>query len=102
MQYNVVVKQEAELDLDEAINWYENQRDGLGIDFLLHFEESLIFVRNNPYSSPKVLLEYRKIRLNKFPYLIYYTVNEQKRNIDVYAVLHTSRNPLLFNERVQL
>jgi len=33
------IRREAEADLDETYLWYERQREGLGSDFLLCFEE---------------------------------------------------------------
>ena len=34
MKYRVIVRPEAEHDLKEAFSWYEDNRTGLGYDFL--------------------------------------------------------------------
>ena len=38
MKYSVIVRPEAEHDLKEAFSWYEDNRTGLGYDFLLQIE----------------------------------------------------------------
>lgn len=74
----------------------------MGIDLLLHFEEAIAFIRKNPYIYAKVLLHFRKALMDKYPYAIYYAINEQEKIVDVYAVLHQSRNPKLFRQRIEL
>jgi plasmid stabilization system protein ParE len=102
MQYKVILKPEAEKDLDEAIIWYEKQREGLGIDLLLHFEDALKLIQSNPFLYAKVLFHFRKTLMDKFPYAIYYAVNEQNNIVDVYAVLITSRSPKIFKKRIKI
>lgn len=41
MMLPYLIRPEAEAELNEAYLWYERQREGLGADFLLCFEESL-------------------------------------------------------------
>lgn len=44
MKYPVLIRPEAESDLEEAFSWYENKRRGLGYDFLLQVEAGLRFI----------------------------------------------------------
>ncbi len=47
MSYQVKVDAAAETDLDEAMAWYENQRAGLGIDFLYKFYDAVAYLRHD-------------------------------------------------------
>ncbi len=102
MKYSVIIKPEAEIDLSEAIDWYESQREGLGIDLLLHFEDKLTTIQRNPSQFEKILKNFRRAVLHKFPYIIYYLVDEQNKHVNVYAFLNTSRNPQVFTRRINV
>lgn len=44
----VVIQAEAEADINDAYQWYESQRKGLGESFLLCIEEALSRVSRTP------------------------------------------------------
>lgn len=48
MTYIVRLREEAELDLEDAASWYESQRSGLGQDFLDTVLQSLELIGQNP------------------------------------------------------
>lgn len=82
---------EAFLDIQDAYNWYENERLGLGELFLYQIEERLSRLKEYPESSPTEVDEFRRAMLKQFPYYIVYEFNPKL--IVVYAVIHTSRDP---------
>ena len=61
MAYKVVVSRKAQLDVDEAINWYENQAKDLGIEFLLEFYSYSDFACQSPQLFGRIYKHYRKI-----------------------------------------
>ena len=97
MKYRVIVSPEAENDLKEAFSWYEDNRTGLGYDFLLQVDAGINFINRNPKIHP---IEYRGTRkhlIKRFPYKIIYLVEEER--IIVLAVLHGKRSPDLMKKR---
>ena len=97
MKYRVIVSPEAENDLKEAFSWYEDNRTGLGYDFLLQVDAGINFINRNPEIHP---IEYRGTRkhlIKRFPYRIIYLVEEER--IIVLAVLHGKRSPDLMKKR---
>ena len=40
MAYDLIVEPEAELDLEQAVNWYNEQRRGLGREFIERVDET--------------------------------------------------------------
>jgi toxin ParE1/3/4 len=85
------IRPEAEADLDEAYRWYECQREGLGADFLLCFEESLQKVCRNPDLYPLMRRTVRRGWIRRFPYGLFYRVEEGV--VVVIGVFHASRDP---------
>ena len=100
MQYDVIITGDAENDIEQASDWYENIQFGLGTKFVLSIKKSLQLLLNNPFTFATVYLEIRKVNTKKFPYSIYYQVNENKNLITVFAVIHSSRNDKTWKIRI--
>ena len=77
--------------------WYERQREGLGADFLLCVEETLQKVRRNPEVYPRVRSSARRASIRRFPYGLFYVVEEE---VVVIGVFHAHRNPRCWSDRV--
>ncbi|MEK6681494.1 MAG: type II toxin-antitoxin system RelE/ParE family toxin [Nitrospirota bacterium] len=98
MKYQVVVRPEAEEDLKEAFSWYEDNRTGLGYDFLLHVDAGINFIKRHPETHPIEYKGTRKHLISRFPYKIIYLVKGEK--LIVLAVLHGKRSPELMKKRI--
>lgn len=97
MSLPLSIRPEAEQDTAEARDWYEDQRDGLGDEFLTALEEVFARIREFPemYAA-----EYRGVRragLSRFPYVVYYRIT--RGSLEVLAVLHGSRHPRAWRSR---
>lgn len=97
MKYRTIIRPEAENDLREAFDWYEDKRLGLGYDFLLQVEAGLRFIESDPYIFPPVYKDTRKHIIKRFPYKIIYIVKDDI--IIILAVLHGMRDPNLFKKK---
>lgn len=97
MSYKLTIRKEAEFDIDEQFNFYEEKRDGLGHDFLLCIEEALDKLQRNPLVYRKIHKVLRRIPIRRFPYRIFYFV--QNKNVIVTAVFHARKDPTSLNGR---
>lgn len=52
---------------------------------------------NNPAAFGYLFENVRSIRVKKFPYIIFYKVDNQ--SINIFGIIHTKRNPYLIKER---
>jgi hypothetical protein len=91
MKYTLEIKEEALLDMQEAYNYYQEKRIGLGDLFLDTLEEYLERVEKNPLHYQIKRKPYREAFIKNFPYLIIYEIAVNK--ILVYAIFNTWRNP---------
>ena len=98
MNLGAVFRPEAVVDVVEARRWYEEQEPGLGDAFAASVEEIVNRMKSMPRMYPAAHREVRRGKLRKFPYLIYYRVYPNK--LEVLAVLHGSRDPRLWRERI--
>lgn len=99
MNYSVIIRPEAEVDLAETFSWYEDKRQGLGYDFLLQIEAGLKVLERTPAIHPLGYQRTRNHFIRRFPYKIIYLV-EQETAI-VLAVLHTRRAQKLVKKRIK-
>lgn len=81
-------------DLAGAYGWYEDQRAGLGEEFLGAVDASFNAIREFPEMFAQVHGEVRRAVVSRFPYAVFYRV-EPKRVV-VLAVLNMARDPKLW------
>jgi len=97
--YKAIILPLAKEDIKEVALWYNKQQDGLGKRFTAEVRKKVHFIRQNPNT---INIRYNNIRttvLDVFPFMVHYTVDEDKKIIIISAVLHTSRNPDLWKKR---
>jgi plasmid stabilization system protein ParE len=96
---NVRILSVAQQEVEEASDYYENQREGLGHKFILAFEKTLDDIRAFPGLGVKIEENCRKRRFRKFPYAVVFRVH--KGEIVVLAVMHLRRRPGYWNDRLR-
>lgn len=89
---------DAELELNEAADFYDLEGSGLGSIFLQAVERVLKMVREFPESAPVALTPVRKKLVPGFPYAVLYSLIEDV--IVVHAVAHHSRRPFYWKDRM--
>ncbi len=100
MKFTVYNKPEANQDIYEASQWHEEQKPGLGYEFIDDVEEVLSYLESNPAIFQKKHSEIREAPLKKFSYVILYQIEDEKTVI-VFAVFHTSQNPKKKKKRIR-
>lgn len=81
-------------DLAAAFAWYEEQRGGLGEEFLDSVNASLDTIEGFPEIYASVRGEVRRVIISRFPYAVFYKVEATR--IVILAVLHTARDPRIW------
>ena len=92
MVFDVKTLIRAELELDEAVFYYENIRNGLGEKFLLDFENQLNTLYNFPFFENKYNIV-RILPFKKFPYSIYFIIDEYEKKVFIQAITCDYQNP---------
>lgn len=87
----------AEDELNDAINYYEDQLTGLGLRFLKDIQETLDLLSFTPYGWRLVSKHTRRINTKRFPYLILYVIDGD--DIVVTCIAHQHRNPQYYCNR---
>ncbi len=91
MNFELILKEEADREIGEGYRWYELQRKGLGELFLDEVDKYLVIIKKNPHLFAKRHNNQRAAILRQFPYIIVYEKLEEQ--IIVYAVFNTKQDP---------
>lgn len=63
-------------DAEAAVNWYEEQKLGLGFDFSVELTNVLEQIADNPDGGRFLQKDVRFKKLKIFPYLVFYKILE--------------------------
>jgi plasmid stabilization system protein ParE len=88
----------AERDVTEAFNYYEEKREGLGLEFLERVEEAVEVISQNPKLHAAVIDDGRRVLLRQFPFAIWYVVEED--GSVVIGCIHSKRDERLAVSRI--
>lgn len=93
MSINLIIKEEAVTEIDEAYIYYEQQKAGLGSRFLDKLGYGLEGVQQTPqhYAFFQNQNRYRSHSIAVFPFIIIYEATDN--DVIVFAVYNTYKNP---------
>ncbi|MFH1264532.1 MAG: type II toxin-antitoxin system RelE/ParE family toxin [Planctomycetota bacterium] len=99
MTFPLLVNPEAEDDLANAYRWHEEQRSGLGREFLDRVEEAFERIRRTPEIHAVTYKTVRQTLVKRFPYVVCYTFEAER--VHVIAVFHAHRDPSDWQSRAE-
>jgi toxin ParE1/3/4 len=95
----VIIHEDAEQELKEAVQYYEARSQGLGAAFEETIYQAVQRIRENPTQYPFYKkLRVRKYSVERFPYVIFYGVFEDV--IWIVAMAHGRRKPEYWTQRL--
>ncbi|MCW3111137.1 MAG: hypothetical protein JWQ09_5643 [Segetibacter sp.] len=91
MQYKIEIRPLATIEIIEAYDWYELQKEGLGLDFLNELELFYNTLLRNPYTFSYYDNPVREGKIKRFTYTVVYEVFENV--IIIYSVFMAKQDP---------
>ena len=96
-EYRLISEPPADLDVEAAFEWYENERPGLGVEFLDELRATYNRIAAGPAKYQELRGGIRRALLRRFPYAVYFAIEGDV--VVVVAVLHVSRDPAEWQRR---
>jgi plasmid stabilization system protein ParE len=87
----VLVSARAARELEEAIEWYNEEKPGLGRAFARTFRAATAVLRENPFLYPIAYSDFRRMTLAHFPYSILFDIRGNL--VVIGSCFHQSRDP---------
>lgn len=97
--YKPIVLPLAKQDIQEIALWYNSKQKGLGKRFILVLRQKVKFISQNPQAVAVRYADVRTAVLDVFPFMIHFTIEEDKKRVVISAVFHTSLNPKKWKKR---
>ena len=93
-QFHPAAKQEVE----EAVEWYENERHDLGKRFAQAVDEAIGRLERFPMWGTEIVPGIYRVLVKKFPYGVLYAIKDE--TLVVYAIAHLHRKPGYWRGRI--
>lgn len=87
----------AEFELNDAIVFFETEREGLGLRFMSVVEAAVAHIREYSEASPVIIQDIRCKVLSRFPYSIFYSIKSDQ--IRILAIANQRRRPFYWRGR---
>lgn len=92
MAYKVIVSPRAQKEIENAIDYYALYSSKAPLNFVISLQDAYSALKDNPYF--RVLYKnIRAFKIKRFPYSLYFVINEDKNTIRVLSCFHNKRNP---------
>ncbi len=91
MPYKIEIRPLAAIEILEAYDWYELQREGLGLEFLNELEIFYDSLFRNPETYSYFDKPVREGKIKRFPYTVVYEIFDT--TIVIYSVFMAKQNP---------
>jgi plasmid stabilization system protein ParE len=97
---NIKLSPFAETDLEESYIYYNDQKEGLGNDFIKEVIKTFDRITENHEQFQKVYKDMRKALTEVFSFNVFFIV--QVPDLYILGIFHTSRNPKKMKTRYKI
>jgi hypothetical protein len=100
MKFTVAYNPEFFNDLVLAVDWYNDKQVALGEKFFDSVKKQTAKLSTSALLFAVRYDDIRCMRIEKFPYLVHYRIDEKIATVKVEALFHTSRSPKIWHDRL--
>jgi hypothetical protein len=92
LSYNIILSPIAAKNLEDGIYFYMDLPDKKVVKkFILDYQKTLNALKTNPYFQCHEN-NYRFLPFKKFPFVVFFIVDEKGKTVFLNAIFHTSQN----------
>jgi len=92
MNYKIIVSPLAKEHTNKAYHYYNKISNKVAKNFIEEVKQAIKELRINPFYQIKTK-KYRAFPLKKFPFLVFFEVEESINTIKIIAIFNTHQNP---------
>ena len=98
MTFSIVFRRAARIEFEKAAVWYDEQRTGLGEEFIVEIEQAIANAAAGPLRYQLIFGDIRRAVARRFPFSVYFRLRSNK--LVVLAAFHGRRDPTIWQRRV--
>jgi len=92
MVYKIIVSPRAQNEISKAIDFYAIHSVDAPSNFIIQLQKDYRILSINPFF--RIYYQgVRAVKLKKFPYSLFYTIDENKSCVRILSCFHSKRNP---------
>jgi toxin ParE1/3/4 len=92
MDYNIIVSPRAQKEVEQAIDSYISNYDDIPNNFIKQLQKVYDILKINPFFRIRYK-NVRSLKIKKYPYSIYFSINESRNTVSVLSCFHNKRDP---------
>jgi plasmid stabilization system protein ParE len=101
MQHDeIVLTSEALSDIETILNEYAALSEAIAKRFFEQVQAAIRSLERQPHRFQEVFLFVRRAFIAKFPYHVYFAVDEVAHRVEILAVFHQKRDERLIRKRI--
>ena len=93
MNYNIRISPETDIEINEALEYYNKINDKLSGELFNIIFDNLDFIKNKPFSFTTKYKNIRSLPIDKYPYVICYFIDEAINTVNIISVFNTNQSP---------
>ena len=93
-----MVSPRAQKEIENAIDFYALYSTDASSHFITELKATYLTLANNPLFEVRYK-NIRALKMNRFPYLLYFTVDDSQNTVRILSCFHSKRSP---NKRPRL
>jgi toxin ParE1/3/4 len=93
MAYKIIISPRAQKEIENAIDFYALYSDNAPRNFITTLKNTYQILSQNPFSHRVRYKSVRALKLNKFPYSLYFDINQTQKRVKILSCFHNKRDP---------
>lgn len=93
MSYGYILHETAQLDYEEAVQWYIERSEQAAENFVIAIDRALQLICDYPTRWRNEYKHYYELGVKKYPYTIIYSIDTSKQLVIISSIYHHKRNP---------
>ena len=73
-EYHLISRPQADLDVEAAFEWHEDEQPGIGLEFLAELRATYGRIADNPRKFQHLRSGIRHALLRRFPHAVYFAI----------------------------
>jgi len=100
--YKVFFSWDAQADLNDIMDDYDTKKHKGGLAFFAKLDKVLVLLESNPHVFTKKILHFRRAFIKKSPFVVYYQIIEEDKDVEILTILHNKRGTDFIKRKLKL
>ncbi len=92
MAYRILISPRTQKEIENAVDYYALYSIDAPANFIVALKEAYTTLEISPFFSVRYK-NIRALKLKRFPFTLYFVINEDQNTIRVLSCFHNKRNP---------